>query len=89
MARKLPNDYAIDALAAEAARRRETMGGVRYGYGDLVAGTTPEERRQIVENWKRNRSRRAAPPGASAPYRETDDREDIEKATKQTEEAGD
>lgn len=43
------------------------MGGVRYGYGDLVAGTTPEERRQIVENWKRHRNRRAAPPWSVCP----------------------
>ena len=62
MARKLPNDYAIDALAAEAARRRAARGGIRYGYADLVAETTPQERQEIVENWKRNRSRRSAPP---------------------------
>ncbi|MBQ7344502.1 MAG: hypothetical protein IJW45_00380 [Oscillospiraceae bacterium] len=50
-------DVAITALAVEAERRRKEMGRLRYNYGDLVADTTPEERRQIVEAY-RNRKRR-------------------------------
>lgn len=44
--KKLPEDYALDALAREA-RRREALLGRPYSYGRLVSDTTPEERERI------------------------------------------
>lgn len=60
MAKQLPKDVALLALTAEAERRRKAKGLVRYNYGDLVADTTLEERQKIVEDYKKNRSRRKA-----------------------------
>ena len=59
MAKQLPNDVALLALTAEAERRRKEKGLIRYTYGNLVADTTPEERQQIVEDYKKNYGRKA------------------------------
>ena len=47
-------DYAIDALTLEAERRRKKMGVARYGYSQLMADTTPEQRETIVEQYRQN-----------------------------------
>lgn len=52
----LPEDYAIDALAIEADRRREMLGRP-YSYGKLVADTTLEERSVIAEKYRRRKKR--------------------------------
>lgn len=51
MAKKLPEDYAIDALALEAERRSREL-GYPYSYGKLVADTTPEQREEIAERYR-------------------------------------
>ena len=51
-ARKLPGDYAIDALALEADRRARRMGDPSYSYGKLVADTTEEERERIADTYR-------------------------------------
>lgn len=48
----IPADYAIDALALEAERRRRRMGIPGYSYGQLVADTTPAERESIAEAYR-------------------------------------
>lgn len=53
MRRKLPEDYAINALALEADRRAKARGH-RYSYGQLVADTTLEERQQIAEEYRQS-----------------------------------
>ncbi len=58
MAEKLPADYALNALAEEAERRRKKMGALKYNYGMLVADTTEEEREQIVERYRARHQRR-------------------------------
>lgn len=42
----LPADFALLALTAECERR----GGISYGH--LIADTTPQERAQIVEEYR-------------------------------------
>lgn len=49
--RKVPADYAIDALVLEADRRSKALGRP-YSYGQLVADTTREEREKIAEEYK-------------------------------------
>ena len=49
--KKLPEDYAIDALAEEALRRRTT-------YGKLVAKLGKEERDRIVEEYSLRHGKR-------------------------------
>lgn len=51
MAKKLPADYAIDALALEAERRSKEL-GYPYSYGKLVADTTPQQREKIAEEYR-------------------------------------
>lgn len=50
--KKLPADYAIDALAMEADRRRQ-LGHHQYSYGKLVAETTYEERQVLAEKYRK------------------------------------
>lgn len=78
MARELPNDYAIDAMTAEVERRRKQLGR-RYDYGKLIADTTPEEREQIAENY---RKRVLKLPVSAGRYIEPDDQRDAEKVLK-------
>ena len=56
MSRTLPEDYAIDALALEADRRAKALGH-RYSYGQLIADTTLQERMEIVEAYRTEKSR--------------------------------
>ena len=56
MSRTLPEDYAIDALALEANRRAKALGH-RYSYGQLIADTTLQERMEIVEAHRTEKSR--------------------------------
>ena len=53
MAAKLSEDYPIDALALEADRRAKQLGR-RYSYGMLIADTTPQERQEITEKYRRS-----------------------------------
>lgn len=50
--KKLPADYAIDALALEADRRRR-LGHPQYSYGKLVAETTYGERQVLAEKYRK------------------------------------
>ena len=56
MAAKLSEDYPIDALAQEADRRAKKLGR-RYSYGMLIADTTPQERQEIAEKYRRKKLR--------------------------------
>lgn len=56
--RKLPSDYALDALSIEAANRGKQMGRADYSYGKLVADTTQEERERIADSYRANFKRR-------------------------------
>lgn len=49
--KKLPNDYAIDALSLEAQRRERKLGRP-YSYGQLIADTSQEEREGIAEGYR-------------------------------------
>jgi len=49
---KLPEDYAIDALAVEAERRGKAMNRPDYSYGKLVADTTKEQRERICDEYR-------------------------------------
>lgn len=48
----LPADYAIDALALETDKRCKALGRP-YSYGQLIADTTPEQREQIAEDYRK------------------------------------
>lgn len=76
--RKLPNDYAINAMTAEVERRRK-LTGRRYDYGKLIADTTPAEREQIAENYRR---RVLKQPASEGKYIEPDDQKDMHRAVK-------
>lgn len=76
MAKRTQSDLAITALAVEAERRRKQKGMIRYSYGDLVADTTAEERRQIVESYKSGREHRE--PDASGHFVEANDKMDLQ-----------
>ena len=54
MSARLPEDYAIDALAVEADKLRQA-GKHQYSYGKLVADTTEEQRQQIAERYRRKK----------------------------------
>lgn len=54
MRRKLPEDYAIDALALEADRRAKALGR-RYSYGQLIADITPVQRLEIMEAYRKKK----------------------------------
>lgn len=54
MRRKLPEDYAIDALALEADRRAKALGR-RYSYGQLIADITPAQRLEIMEAYRKSK----------------------------------
>ena len=75
MAKRTASDLALTALAVEAERRRKARGLIRYNYGDLVADTTPEERQQIIENYKTGR--RHKDPKAEERFVEAIDKEDM------------
>lgn len=75
MAKQSCSDLALTALAVEAERRRKARGLIRYSYGDLVADTTPGERQQIIENYRRRQKRRD--PAAEERYMATSDKEDL------------
>ena len=68
----LPADYRVDALAVEAERRAREMGRPDYNYGKLVADTTPEEREQIAEDYKRYFKRRYRKGGTKSFFHEAD-----------------
>lgn len=57
----LPGDFAVEALAMEADRRHRQIRRP-YSYGKLVAETTEAERREIVNAYRKRRSRRAEAP---------------------------
>lgn len=75
MAKRTKSDQSLTALAMEAERRRKARGLIRYNYGDLVADTTLEERRQIIENY--NKGRRRRDPEAGERFVEVNDKEDL------------
>lgn len=58
MAKRTQSDWALTALTVEAERRRKERGLLRYGYGHLMAETTPEERERIIREYKINCRRR-------------------------------
>lgn len=60
--KKLPGDYAIDALAVEAERRAGILGRPDYSYGKLVADTTPEQRERIADDYRARKSRETKKP---------------------------
>lgn len=74
MAAKLSEDYSIDALALEADRRAKKLGR-RYSYGMLIADTTPQERQEISEKYKKKKLR----SGETEKYRRSSDKEDVRK----------
>ena len=50
--KKLPEDYAIDALSLEAERRSKLLGRP-CSYGQLVADTTLAQRQEIAEAYRK------------------------------------
>lgn len=64
----LPEDYRVDAIAVEAERRAREMGRPDYSYGKLVSDTTPEEREQIVEEYRKNFRRRYRKRGGTKSF---------------------
>lgn len=74
MAAKLSEDYPIDALALEVDRRAKKLGR-RYSYGMLIADTTPQERQEISEKYKRRKLR----SGETEKYHRSSDKEDVRK----------
>lgn len=71
-------DFAIHALVEEVERRKEKNECGRYSYGKLVADTTPEERKRIVE--RRCAGIRSRSSGTER-FEEPDDAEDIRRVT--------
>ena len=55
---KLPEDYAIDALAVEVDRRKKKLNRPDYSYGKLVADTTPQERERICDEYRARKERK-------------------------------
>lgn len=88
LSRKLPEDYAIDALSLEADRRGKLLGRP-YSYGQLVADTTLVQRQEIAEAYRTGASRKKNERAVR--YIPVSDREDIErileKVTEDSEEA--
>ena len=68
----LPVDYTVDALAVEAERRAREMGRPDYSYGKLVADTSPEEREQIAEDYKKHFKRKHRKGGTKSFFPEAD-----------------
>ena len=68
----LPEDYRVDALAVEAGRRAREMGRPDYSYGKLVADTSPEEREQIANDYRKNFKRRYWRGGTTSFFQEAD-----------------
>lgn len=56
--KKLPGDYALDALAREADRRAKQRGDPSYSYGKLIADTTPWEREMIKDAYRAEERRK-------------------------------
>ena len=56
--RKLPSDYAIDAMALEVDRRAKRMHDPSYSYGKLIADTTEAERTQIADTYRADYGKR-------------------------------
>lgn len=50
--KKLPSDYAIDAMALEVDRRAKQRRAPSYSYGKLIADTTEAERAQIADTYR-------------------------------------
>lgn len=74
MAAKLSEDYPIDALALEADRRAKKLGR-RYSYGMLIADTTPQERQEISENYRKRKLR----GGETGKFRRSSQKEDMRR----------
>lgn len=55
---KLPEDYAIDALAVEVDRRKKELNRPDYSYGKLVADTTQEQRERICDEYRARKERK-------------------------------
>ena len=72
MAAKLSEDYPVDALALEADRRAKKLGR-RYSYGMLIADTTPQERQEIADEYRRKKAR----GGETEKYKRRNDREEV------------
>ena len=81
MRRKLPEDYAIDALVLEVERRKKTRGR-DYSYGKLIADTTLEERQEIAEEYRQSflRGRRRS----AGRYKAPDDEKVLERICEKT-----
>ena len=84
MAAKLSEDYPIDALALEADLRAKQLGR-RYSYGMLIADTTPQERQEITEKYRRKKLR----SGETEKYRRSSDKEDVRRLTQKIAARGD
>lgn len=72
--KKLPEDYAIDALSLEAERRRKLLGRP-CSYGQLVADTTLAQRQEIAEAYRKSKSYKKT--GAAAKYIPVNPGEDL------------
>lgn len=81
MSRKLPEDYAIDALSLEAERRSKLLGRP-YSYGQLVADTTQAQRQEIAEDYRKGVSRKK--DRNAERYIMVNDREDIKRIQQKT-----
>ena len=76
MAAKLSADYPVDALTLEADRRAKKLGR-RYSYGMLIADTTPQERQEIIDQYRAKKLR----SGETEKYRRSSDKEDVRRLT--------
>ena len=81
LSRKLPEDYAIDALSLEAERRGRLLGRP-YSYGHLVADTTLAQRQEIAEAYRRGAGRKK--DRTAERYIPVNDREDLKKIRDKT-----
>lgn len=81
LSRKLPEDYAIDALSLEAERRSKLLGRP-YSYGQLVADTTQAQRQEIAEDYRKGVSRKK--DRNAERYIMVNDREDIKRIQQKT-----
>lgn len=68
---KLPADYAIDALAVEADRRRKLLGRP-YSYGQLVADTSESHREEMAEEYRKQFKRKHRKGGTKSFFSEAD-----------------
>ena len=74
MAAKLSEDYRVTALSLEAERRAKKLGRP-YSYGMLIADTTPEERQEISEKYRRRKLRSQE----TDKYRRSSEKEDVKR----------